>query len=113
MLWMDVTGCGASEAKPQEGVYELRSPGWNSTISGVMLSTLGHVHDGGVYTTLYVNEKPVCRSDQFYGTKPAFFEKDGITNLNSDTVLGGHGSSNETKAQPAMNMQQHSQSHGM
>jgi hypothetical protein len=46
MIWADVTGCGTSEAKPIEGTYELRSPGWKSTISGVMLSTLGHVHDG-------------------------------------------------------------------
>jgi hypothetical protein len=45
-LWTDVTGCGTSEAPAQEGVYELRSPGWISTIGGVMLSTLGHVHDG-------------------------------------------------------------------
>jgi hypothetical protein len=90
MVWADITGCGASEAIPKEGSYEFKSPGWSSTIGGVMLSTLGHVHDGGVYTTLYINEKPVCRSDQFYGTKPAFFERDGIANLNTYNGSMGH-----------------------
>jgi len=102
MIWTDITGCGASEAAPKEGTYEMMSPGWTSTIGGVMLATLGHVHDGGVYTTLYVNEKPVCRSDQFYGTKPNFFEKPGIPNLSSEQMpmngdkeesMSGHGDS--------------------
>jgi len=113
MLWMDITGCGASEARPQEGNYELRSPSWNSTIGGVMLATLGHVHDGGVYTDLYVNDKLVCRSDQFYGTKRAFVEKEGIINLSSDAASMSSSSptaNQGSSSSPSMDMQH---SHGM
>jgi hypothetical protein len=53
MIWTDVTGCGSSEAKAFEGTYELRSPGWKSTIGGVMLSTWGHVHDGKPHLVSY------------------------------------------------------------
>jgi hypothetical protein len=88
MIWTDVTGCGPSEAQPKEGTYELRSPGWNSTIGGVMLKTWGHLHDGGIYTTLFVNDKPVCRSDSFYGTKDRFVEKPGVPNLSSKEQMG-------------------------
>jgi hypothetical protein len=97
MLWLDITGCGPSEAVPREGAYTARSPGWTSTIGGVMLSTLGHTHDGGVYTTANVNGKVVCRSDQFYGGNPRYVEKAGVANLNSESQMAmansGHGAS--------------------
>jgi len=48
MLWMDVTGCYNAEATAQEGFYELKSPGWNSTIGGALIYTLGHTHDGTI-----------------------------------------------------------------
>lgn len=88
-LWMDITDCGTSEAPPQEGFYEVKSSGWNSTIEGGLLATIGHTHDGGVWTTLYVNDKPVCRSDQLYGTKKQYFEKASIPNLNTAAAVMG------------------------
>ncbi|KAF2231815.1 hypothetical protein EV356DRAFT_578880 [Viridothelium virens] len=72
MAWLDVTGCGDSEVTAQEGVYTLSSPGWRSTVSGKLLSALGHVHDGGVDVTVYVNGNPVCVSQQLYGRKPGY-----------------------------------------
>jgi len=35
-------------------------------MSGKLLWTSGHVHDGGTYQVLYVNGRPVCNSTQFY-----------------------------------------------
>jgi hypothetical protein len=109
MLWLDITGCGPSEAVPREGAYTARSPGWTSTIGGVMLATLGHTHDGGIYTTANVNGKVVCHSDQFYGTNPKFVEKNGVANLNNEAQMtmsskghNGGGHSQMPAAAPTM-----------
>lgn len=40
MVWMDITGCGNSDAPAQVGNYELKSSGWSSKISGKLLATL-------------------------------------------------------------------------
>jgi hypothetical protein len=39
---------------------------------------------GGVYTTLYINDKPICVSHQLYGTKDGYIEKEGVMNMNAD-----------------------------
>ena len=72
MAWLDVTGCGESEVTAHEGVYTLSSPGWRSTISGKLLSALGHVHDGGADVTVYVNGNTVCVIQQLYGRRPGY-----------------------------------------
>jgi hypothetical protein len=46
MIWMDITGCGHAEVPAKEGYYEMKSPGWTSTVKGRLLHTLGHTHDG-------------------------------------------------------------------
>jgi hypothetical protein len=74
LLWLDITGCGNSDYPPQEGVYEIKSPAWNSTISGNLITAFGHVHDGGAAIVNYVNGKPVCTSTQYYATKPGYQE---------------------------------------
>jgi hypothetical protein len=43
---------------------------------------------GGVFTTLYINDKPVCISQQLYGTKQGFVEKEGVMNMNSPMPMG-------------------------
>jgi hypothetical protein len=56
-----------------------------------------------MYTSLYVNKKVICQSDQFYGTKRAFFEQPGIANLNVEqkSAPGGHAGMNMGGAQPS------------
>ena len=78
MAWLDITDCGISSVPAQEGVFELRSTGWTSTVSGRLLEATGHVHDGGVDTVIYKNGEPICTSVQVYGHKPEF-------------IAGGHG----------------------
>jgi hypothetical protein len=43
---------------------------------------------GGVYTTLYLNDKPICVSHQLYGTKEGYIEKEGVMNMNADMSHG-------------------------
>lgn len=85
MAWVDITGCGWSDAPGLEGIYEYKSPGWKSTVAGALLYTYGHTHDGGASTTLYINDKPVCRSEMLYGTKPEYFEKNSTASSHSHT----------------------------
>lgn len=39
--------------------------------------TAGHVHDGGMYTTIELNGKTVCKSDQLYGRTPQYIAAGG------------------------------------
>lgn len=87
MAWLDITDCGLSSVPAQEGVFELRSSGWKSTVAGRLLSTTGHVHDGGVDTVIYKNGEPICTSVQVYGGKPGFTAPGGGHGEHDD----GHG----------------------
>ena len=72
MAWLDITGCGLSNVPAREGQYEIRGPAWKSTVNGRLLSASGHVHNGGVNTTIWLNGDPVCVSRQVYGRTPEF-----------------------------------------
>ncbi|KAK2804805.1 hypothetical protein FQN51_001447 [Onygenales sp. PD_10] len=72
MAWLDITDCGLSAVPAQQGQFVLKSKGWKSTVSGRLLSASGHVHNGGVNTTIYLNGDPVCVSRQLYGRTPDF-----------------------------------------
>jgi len=69
-----------------------------------MLSTWGHLHDGGMYTTLYVGGKPVCRSDSFYGTKDRYIEKPGVPNLSSKAQMSAMDNMKDGKMPAGMDM---------
>lgn len=90
MAWLDITGCGSSEVPAQGGEYTKTSPGWSSTVSGKLLSAVGHVHDGGMDTTVYVNGKPVCVSQQIYGRKPGY---NSTMDMTASTAASGSSSS--------------------
>ncbi|KAL1955726.1 hypothetical protein VTO42DRAFT_8124 [Malbranchea cinnamomea] len=72
MAWLDITGCGLSSYPAKEGQYEIRGPVWKSTVNGRLLSASGHVHNGGINTTIWKNGEPVCVSRQIYGRTPDF-----------------------------------------
>lgn len=91
MAWLDITDCGLSSVPAQEGVFELRSKGWKSTVAGRLLSATGHVHDGGVDTVIYKNGEPVCTSVQVYGGKPGFTAPGGGHGGHDDGHDDGHG----------------------
>lgn len=78
VAWLDVAGCmSGSTIKAREGVYDVKSTPWRSTVSGPMLYATGHVHDGGIYTTIEHNGKTVCKSDQLYGRSPEYVSSGG------------------------------------
>lgn len=72
-VWLDVNNCGNSEYAVPAGPSE-QHWSWTSTVTGRVVSTGGHVHDGGVKTVL-TNEttgEQMCTSVAGYGTKPEF-----------------------------------------
>jgi len=77
LIWLDATGCGASDVPAQKGQYQLRTPPFKSTVAGRLAFGLGHTHDGGVNTTIFQNGKPICVSKMQYAGRPEFIEPAG------------------------------------
>jgi hypothetical protein len=75
MIWMDITGCGISSVPATPGQNSYLSPIWKSTIAGTLLFSTGHTHDGGLDTTLYINNKTVCTNTQLYGRRKEYVER--------------------------------------
>lgn len=72
-VWLDVNNCGNSEYAIPAGRSE-QTWTWTSTITGRVVSTGGHVHDGGVKTVLnnQTTNASMCTSVASYGGKPEF-----------------------------------------
>ena len=72
-LWLDMGNCGTSEYEVPAGPSS-RHWTWTSNLTGRVLSVGGHVHDGGVRTTLTnaSSGRRVCTSWAAYDTKPAY-----------------------------------------
>jgi len=84
--WIDVAGCGGSSFTPDSGEWDIKSSDWYSSINGTLLFATGHVHDGGLNTTLYLNYEPICVSKQLYGRRPAYVEPNGLTHISESGV---------------------------
>jgi hypothetical protein len=72
-VWLDMGNCNTSEYDVPAGPSS-RHWQWTSTITGRIVSTGGHVHAGGIRTTLSnaTTGQRLCTSWAGYGTKPAF-----------------------------------------
>lgn len=72
-LWLDINKCATSEYAVPAGPSS-RHWQWTSSVTGRILATNGHVHDGGVRTTLTnaTTGRHLCTSWASYGTKPAY-----------------------------------------
>jgi hypothetical protein len=72
-LWLDMNNCRTSEyavpAGPSSSHWD-----WTSNVTGRIVSTGGHVHNGGVRTTLSnkTTGDHLCTSWARWGTEPAF-----------------------------------------
>jgi hypothetical protein len=63
-LWMDVSGaCGVGDVPARSGTYSY-SHKWTSSLSGPIVETVAHMHDGGVDTNITINGKSICVSKQ-------------------------------------------------
>jgi hypothetical protein len=100
---MDLGGCGGTWFSPQSGQYDLKSFTWKSSITGKILFVAGHVHSvsrpncfmlcsssdhlqGGLNTKLYVNDKPICNSEQIYGRKRTSVDVTGLKHISDNGV---------------------------
>ena len=81
-VWLDVANCGTSEFHVGAGPVE-KTWSWTSTITGRIVATAGHLHDGGKEITLADEStgKQVCTSAARYGTRP-----DSMGSLDSMSV---------------------------
>jgi hypothetical protein len=72
-LWLDIANCGNSEFEVPAGSSHTTWD-WVSNVTGRIVTTAGHVHDGGVYLKLEnaSTGEQVCNSLAGYGTNPAF-----------------------------------------
>ena len=72
-VWLDVNNCRTSEYAVPAGPSTTHWT-WPSTITGRIVSTGGHVHTGGLRTTLsnQTTGQRICTSWAGYGTKPAY-----------------------------------------
>jgi len=72
-VWLDMANCRTSEYSVPAGPSSSHWT-WKSNITGRIIWTAGHVHDGGVRTTLTnaTSGRHVCTAWAGYGTKPAY-----------------------------------------
>ncbi|QDS77875.1 hypothetical protein FKW77_000329 [Venturia effusa] len=72
----DIRNCGTSEVNPPEGQskFTLEST-WTSTIDAEVIGILGHIHDGGLESTIHVDDKLACNSEATYGGSPSYISK--------------------------------------
>ena len=72
-VWLDMANCRTSEYSVPAGPSSSHWT-WKSTITGRIIWTAGHVHDGGIRTTLTnaSTGRQVCTAWAGYGTKPAY-----------------------------------------
>jgi len=86
MAWLDITGCGISSEAASKGIYERKQElGWTSNLEGRLLYATGHVHDGGVKTTIYRRRngqvKDICESHAQYGGRVGYTGLDGMEHI--------------------------------
>jgi hypothetical protein len=67
-IWLDVAQCGTSEVSPpkQKGAWDVGSA-WTANIEGEILGAGGHLHDGGQWLSISMNDKMVCNCTATYG----------------------------------------------
>ena len=72
-LWLDMNNCRDSTYAVPAGPSSQRWQ-WRSTVTGRIVWTAGHVHTGGIRTTLTntTTGRHVCTAWASYGTKPAY-----------------------------------------
>jgi len=54
------------------GTSSFKSQTWKVTRAGTLLHAMGHMHDGGSHIDLYVNDRIVCSSRMYYGTRAGY-----------------------------------------
>ncbi|OCL08518.1 hypothetical protein AOQ84DRAFT_439525 [Glonium stellatum] len=74
-VWLDIGNCTNSDMPAQANTtFEYSSAPWTSDITGQILDTAGHIHDGGTYIEVLQNNKMICNCSAAYGQTPGYIE---------------------------------------
>jgi stress up-regulated protein Nod 19 len=75
-VWFDVRNCGPSDIEPPEGKNQFSlSYNWTANMDGEVIGSIGHLHDGGLDTTLSIDGVKTCKNVAEYGTKTEYIQK--------------------------------------
>jgi hypothetical protein len=79
-VWIDIDGVcsehGSEVAPPKDNktfAFEMETP-WITPVSGQVVCTAGHLHDGGVDLQIIKNGEAVCDSPARYGESAGYIE---------------------------------------
>lgn len=100
-IWLDVNNCmtGEVHAPQQNGSFTIKSKSWKPNFEGRILSSTGHLHDGGIATdTMYEEDKSLCHEKARYSETPKF--RFSGSQMGDDIVAVDHISS-MSKCNPA------------
>ncbi|TID14430.1 DNA repair and recombination protein [Venturia nashicola] len=76
LIHHDIRNCGTSEVNPPEAKSKFTlNTTWVSTIDAEVMGILGHIHDGGLESTIHVDGKLACNSEAMYGGAPGYISK--------------------------------------
>jgi hypothetical protein len=81
LLWVNIGDpCGDGMipmGSVKTGVQKFTSAGMTAPLGGPIIAAEGHLHDGGVNTTLFINGNTACTSTQLYDSLPGFTDRSG------------------------------------
>jgi hypothetical protein len=81
--------------QPKYDIFEENSIPWQSPQDGIVLSTGGHMHDGGLTTEIFQNGKMICDSVAKYGkSKGGHSHGDGMRKKRQAALAGSNVSNN-------------------
>ncbi|KAF2758749.1 hypothetical protein EJ05DRAFT_528048 [Pseudovirgaria hyperparasitica] len=82
LLWTNIGApCGDGDVTLVPGISTYDSDSWTSTVAGRLLVAKSHVHDGGLNSTLSLNDQHICISEQSYGANANFVSSDGLAHV--------------------------------
>ncbi|KAF1815794.1 hypothetical protein P152DRAFT_479661 [Eremomyces bilateralis CBS 781.70] len=67
MEWLTV-----GEPKAREGTYKFDSQKWTAPWSAELLYAIGHMHDGATHSSLFLDNKEICRSIMYYNARDGY-----------------------------------------
>jgi hypothetical protein len=74
--------------QPKSQVFSEHSQPWTAPKNGLIMTTGGHLHDGGVSLQVYHNDKVICDSASIYSEKGGGMGAGGLATVKPGTTDG-------------------------
>jgi len=73
-VWLDITGvCGTSDfPTPSENAFAISGTNWTANVTGEVVFTAGHLHDGGTVLQVLKKNESRCDSNATYAATPGY-----------------------------------------